>query len=128
MSNDHKNALTPTRYIPSLDGLRAISILLVVIGHGIPENILPAAFGVTLFFFISGYLLTIQMINEFRRKGRLNYKNFYLRRLLRLAPAALVFIMASGCIFILIGGTISPIEWIAALLYGANYYDLFIGF
>lgn len=112
-------------YVPSLDGLRAASILLVVVAHLGLDGVVPGGFGVTLFFFISGYLLTGQMAGEFARTGRIGFAGFYLRRALRLMPAALAFIAVAGGAFVAVGGRISAPGWIAAVLYGANYYDLY---
>jgi peptidoglycan/LPS O-acetylase OafA/YrhL len=112
-------------YVPSLDGLRAASILLVIVAHLGLDGVVPGGFGVTLFFFISGYLLTGQMAGEFARTGRIGFASFYLRRALRLMPAALAFIVVGGGAFVALGGRISVPGWIAAVLYGANYYDLY---
>ena len=112
-------------YVPSLDGLRAASILLVIVAHLGLDEVVPGGFGVTLFFFISGYLLTGQMAGEFARTGRIGFASFYLRRALRLMPAALAFIVIAGGAFVAAGGRVTVPGWIAALFYGANYYDLY---
>ncbi len=118
--------VTKGGYVPSLDGLRAVSILLVVVGHLGLDGVVPGGFGVTLFFFISGYLLTGQMATEFARTGRIGFARFYLRRALRLMPAALAFIVIAGGAFVAAGGRVTVPGWIAAVLYGANYYDLYV--
>ena len=115
-------------YIPALDGLRAISILLVVGSHAGLDHVLPGAFGVTLFFFISGYLITRQLCESLAGEGRLRLGAFYVRRMLRLMPAALSYILLAGCAFSLAGGHITPAGWVTALFYGANYYDIWIGY
>ena len=91
-------------------------------------RVLPGAFGVTLFFFISGYLITRQLSASLRATGRIDYAGFYLRRALRLMPAGLTYIVVAGAAFQLAGGHISSQGWVAALLYGANYYDLWAGY
>ncbi|KQT59895.1 hypothetical protein ASG52_19340 [Methylobacterium sp. Leaf456] len=121
-------ALLPTRYLPALDGLRAVAVLLVVASHAAPAHIVPGGFGVTLFFFISGYLLTGQLADEYLRTGRIDFFGFYLRRMLRLLPAALVFIVVTGAVFRAMGGSLTAAEWASALLYGANYYDIVAGY
>jgi peptidoglycan/LPS O-acetylase OafA/YrhL len=118
----------PTSYIPALDGLRAVAVLLVVVAHLGADHAVPGGFGVTLFFWISGYLLTGQMIAEFDRSGTIRFGGFYLRRVLRLLPAALVFLLLAGGCFALAGGRITPFGWLSAVFYGANYYDLFVGY
>jgi len=121
------------RYIPALDGLRAVSIGLVVVSHlGIGgagfERWVPGAFGVTLFFFISGYLITRQLAASLAARGRIGFARFYARRVLRLMPAAVVYIVVAGCCYRMAGGRISVSGWAAALVYGANYYDLWQGY
>ncbi len=126
MSSD---ALPSTgRYIPSLDGLRAGAVMLVVLAHFGLDGFVPGGFGVTAFFWISGYLLTGQMLSEIGRSGRLNFARFYLRRLMRLMPAAIVYILIAGGAFVAIGGSMTLLAWLAAIFYGANYYDLYVTF
>jgi peptidoglycan/LPS O-acetylase OafA/YrhL len=115
-------------YIPALDGLRAVAILLVVAAHAGLERVVPGAFGVTLFFFISGYLITRQLLASLARDGRIGLANFYARRVLRLAPAGMVYIGLSGLAYIAAGGHISAPGWVAAMFYGANFYDLWTGY
>lgn len=109
-----------TTYLPALDGLRAVSILLVIVSHLGLGHVVPGAFGVTLFFFISGYLITRQLL----ARPRIDFAGFYARRAARLLPAAVVYIGVAGGLFVLAGGRITPAGWLAALFYGANYYDL----
>ena len=71
--------------IPSLDGIRAISFMLVFLAHaGFPY--IPGGFGVTVFFFLSGYLITTLLRREAEETGTLSFKLFYLRRVLRILP------------------------------------------
>ncbi len=113
------------RYVPALDGMRAGSVLLVILSHFGLDNVLPGGFGVTVFFWISGFLITSQLVAEIQRNGRINLGNFYLRRFLRLMPASVFYISVAGLGFILAGGTMTPVAWLATYFYGANYYDLF---
>src|SRR5579862_3542962 len=73
-------------HIPSLDGLRAISFFIVFAAHAGLDRIVPGGFGVTVFFFLSGYLITTLMRMETDKSARVNLKNFYLRRALRILP------------------------------------------
>ena len=80
--------------IPSLDGLRAFSILLVIIGHSVGREgwpVLLGVFGVQVFFVLSGYLITRLLQQEYERDGRISLKAFYRRRCFRIFPAAFVF-------------------------------------
>lgn len=90
---------TAPRRIPSLDGLRAISISLVVVSHlakwrhiSLPVLSSYGEFGVHVFFVLSGYLITSLLLNEYRRTSTISLADFYLRRAFRIFPAALVFL------------------------------------
>jgi peptidoglycan/LPS O-acetylase OafA/YrhL len=81
--------------IPSLDGLRAFSILCVVVGHfALKHRFMPqlAIFGVQVFFVISGYLITTLLLKEHQRNGRISLAAFYTRRSFRIFPAAFTYI------------------------------------
>lgn len=74
-------------YFPALDGLRALSILFVVIFH-VNESYLPGGFiGVDIFFVISGYIITLNILTRVA-EGKFEIWEFYLSRFLRLMPAA----------------------------------------
>jgi peptidoglycan/LPS O-acetylase OafA/YrhL len=77
--------LQPPRW-PALDGLRAVAVLAVIIYH---FGLLPGGYlGVDLFFVLSGFLITSLLIREWdRRRGHIGFRDFYLRRVLRLFPA-----------------------------------------
>ena len=82
-----------------MDGLRAISILMLLVGHyfsrGDHPPLLPLNFsiGVRIFFVISGYLITAILLREHERTGTISLRQFYLRRAFRILPAALVFMV-----------------------------------
>ncbi|MDH3399269.1 MAG: acyltransferase, partial [Acidimicrobiia bacterium] len=101
--------------IPALDGLRAIAIAMVVAYH-IDKTVVPAGhWGVTLFFVLSGFVITGSLCAEVDRTGRLDLGSFYRKRLLRLFPALLAV-----CLVMLAVGT----EWsrvLPALGLYANY-------
>ena len=129
------NAQCPVRYpppsqayLPALDGLRAVAILLVVAAHAGLDHVVPGAFGVTLFFFISGYLITRQLLGSLAARGRVGYGGFFLRRVLRLAPAGLAYVALAGLLYVGAGGRISALGWLAAAFYGANVFDLWVGY
>jgi peptidoglycan/LPS O-acetylase OafA/YrhL len=100
---------TNSRSIPSLDGLRGVAVVLVIIAHlglidrahaflsgrGIP--LLPHLFefdagdlGVSVFFVISGYLITTLLVRQSEASGTISLKTFYLRRLFRIFPPVLL--------------------------------------
>jgi peptidoglycan/LPS O-acetylase OafA/YrhL len=74
--------------VPALDGVRGLAIALVVAHHA---GVLPGGWaGVSLFFTLSGYLITSLLLSEHTRTGTVRLPSFYLRRLIRLAPALVV--------------------------------------
>ncbi|MCP3936067.1 MAG: acyltransferase [Actinomycetia bacterium] len=80
--------------IPALDGLRAVAIAMVVAYH-IDKAVVPAGhWGVTLFFVLSGYVITSSLCAEVARTGRIDLGSFYRKRALRLLPALLVVCLA----------------------------------
>ena len=112
-------------FIPGLDGLRALSVLIVMIAHMGFENIVPGGFGVTVFFFISGFLITRLLLAETALKGIVNLAKFYLRRFVRLYPALLFMIFLSSCAYILLGyGRPEPMELAAGVGYFTNIYQV----
>ena len=74
-------------YLPGLDGLRAIAVLAVVVYHA-NKDWLPGGFlGVEVFFVISGYLITLLLLNESQQHGKIDFRAFWMRRARRLLPA-----------------------------------------
>jgi peptidoglycan/LPS O-acetylase OafA/YrhL len=85
--------------IPTLDGWRGIAIMLVLIDHArFALHLDPSAgmstglHGVTLFFVLSGFLITSRLVAEKQSKGSIDLRHFYARRFFRLMPAAWVFL------------------------------------
>jgi peptidoglycan/LPS O-acetylase OafA/YrhL len=73
-------------HVPALDGMRAIAILIVVVAHAGAGKVVPGGFGVTIFFFLSGYLITSLLRLEASRTGRIDLRDFYFRRAIRILP------------------------------------------
>jgi peptidoglycan/LPS O-acetylase OafA/YrhL len=113
--------------IPSLDGLRAVSILIVLVSHAGYGGVVPGGLGVTIFFFLSGYLITTLLMDEKKRSGQIDIGKFYLRRAFRLFPPLVVSLaIAYSLVWLgLLDGGISWTGVLAQLLYFANYYGLF---
>jgi peptidoglycan/LPS O-acetylase OafA/YrhL len=122
------------RSVPSLDGLRAISIAFVFIAHLTGTRHFPGAlsplsklglgeFGVRVFFVISGYLITSILLDELQRKGSINLSRFYFRRMMRLFPAS-YFLIAVTAILAMIG-LVHLERWdlTFALTYTMNFYE-----
>jgi len=114
-------------YIPGLNGIRGISVLIVILAHMGLSNIIPGGFGVTVFFFISGFLITRLLIAENETRGRIRLKQFYMRRFIRLYPALLFMVFGTTLAYTLIGwGEPKPLELISAIFYGTNLYQVAI--
>jgi peptidoglycan/LPS O-acetylase OafA/YrhL len=122
-------------YIPTLDGWRAIAILLVIGAHCTPallhSNSLGrklagffthAGYGVDVFFAISGYLIGTLLLKEKQANGRISLAKFYTRRVFRILPPILVY-LATICILhrLNILPILSTSEVIAVLLFFRNY-------
>lgn len=118
-------------YLPTLDGWRAFAILLVICSHDRPYRIgkltlswlhpTGGAYGVSLFFALSGLLICSRLLQEERVRGRIDLKGFYIRRVCRIQPAALAYLCVIG---LLIGlGAISRTNngVLSALLLARNY-------
>lgn len=123
------------RRIDSLDGMRALSIGLVLFEHsagvtGFPLSLATlhstlgdlGTLGVRIFFVISGFLITTLLIAEREKTGRVSLGGFYLRRLFRIFPAAYFFI---AIVFVLdrVGVlTVMHNDFLAALTYTMNFH------
>ncbi|QWD62287.1 acyltransferase family protein [Polynucleobacter sp. MWH-UH25E] len=85
--------MTMHKYIPSIDGLRALAVLSVILFHGFPK-VFPGGFiGVDVFFVISGYLIT-QIIVDKATSNQFSFVDFYSRRIRRIFPALILVFMA----------------------------------
>lgn len=111
-------------YLPSLDGLRAFSILLVLFGHAEITRVNPGGFGVTVFFFLSGFLITSLLLREHQRYGSISLSQFYLRRVVRLMPPLLLTL--AGAAFLswlgLAEGQMDFATLSSEVLFYFNYY------
>lgn len=115
---------------PALDGLRGVAILLVLVHHSyVPGTERFGMLGVTLFFTLSGFLITALLLEERERTGRISLKDFYIRRARRLLPA--LFVMVAFCVAVatIVGGWFADIGLaIAVLGYVANWVPATGGF
>ena len=110
--------------IPSLDGVRATAILLVVWGHWAEVHFQSdiagsfASLGRRIFFVLSGFLITILLTKEFEKSSTINLRKFYVRRAYRILPAAIVFMLP---VFILFWHELRWYHMAAAAFYLVNY-------
>lgn len=110
-------------YLPCFDGLRAISISIVLLRHFEVSKLIPGGFGVTVFFFISGVLITRLLLAEFRRNGQVSLKQFYLRRFVRLMPALFALVLITSMMRIVRGDRVPSSELYATIFYYRNYFN-----
>lgn len=127
-SNADSRIFTPGHGdIPGLNGMRAIAVLLVVLFHT-GYDFVPGIFGVTVFFVLSGYLITTLLQREHASTGTISFGRFYARRALRLLPP-LYIVTLLICVAVqcgLIAGRVEP-GWISStLFFFGNYFWLVI--
>ncbi|UPU36769.1 acyltransferase [Geomonas paludis] len=95
------------RYTAALDGIRGIAIVTVCLAHyGLPI-LQRGGFGVDVFFTLSGFLITSILLGEYSRSGDIGFRNFYIRRLLRLFPALFCLLIVYGTLVTLFGKNLS---------------------
>ena len=80
-------------YMPGLDGIRAVAVVAVMVYHANSSWLAGGYLGVEVFFVISGYLITLLLIAEHERSGRIDLTNFWIRRFRRLLPALFVMML-----------------------------------
>lgn len=116
-------------HIPSLDGIRAIAAVIVFVAHAGLEKSIPGGFGVTIFFFLSGYLITTLLRREFQHSGDISLRKFYLRRVYRILPPMYITLAVAvllGYLFHNLGDvTLGAV--LAQIFQLTNYYYIFNG-
>lgn len=103
MSSDTHAGYLARPYFPALDGLRALSIGLVVLWHATEEKYygwLHGFHGVTIFFVLSGFLITTLLLREEDRHGSVSFRGFYVRRIFRILPLYYI-VLGIYCVLIL---------------------------
>jgi len=116
-------------YINSLDGIRAVAAMMVFISHAGLPNLVPGGFGVTIFFFLSGYLVTTLLRNEYEKSGAINLKKFYLRRIYRIFPPMyLVLCLIATSVFVgVLKSDMHLNAVLAQVFHLTNYYVIVFG-
>lgn len=120
-------------YLPALDGLRAVSILLVLANHTANQFANPLLnklfdkisfhgnIGVSIFFAISGILITGRLLDEERVAGAISLKKFYIRRAFRILPPALFYLAMVGVLAWGLALRVTGFEIASAALFFRNY-------
>lgn len=105
---------------PHLDGVRGLAIGLVLVAHVLGFNG-AGLVGVLVFFVLSGYLITGLLLREHQRWGRLDLRQFYVRRALRLLPALVVFLALFALVALAADVGVSAAEVLRGVAYGLTY-------
>lgn len=114
--------------IPSLDGIRCVAVMTVFVSHSLDQahlrNLVPGSFGVTVFFFLSGYLITTLMRQEHEATGTVAMGQFYLRRAFRILPPfyLVLFTATAATVLGFLPNQISPAAVLAQAVHLTNYY------
>ncbi len=109
--------------VHSLDGLRAVAVSIVVAAHFTKIQIIPGGFGVTIFFAISGLIITRLLLGELQRTTFIDLIAFYKRRVFRLLPAIIVTLITAAAVQDMLGK--DWVTWdraLASVLFAQNYY------
>jgi peptidoglycan/LPS O-acetylase OafA/YrhL len=117
-------------HIPSLDGIRAISFLIVFLAHAGLNRFVPGYFGLSLFFFLSGFLITTLLRIEFDGTGDISLRQFYLRRVLRIFPPFYLILFSAAALTMtgfFVEGSITPGALLAQAGHITNYYVIYRG-
>lgn len=119
---------TKSRYIPALDGLRAFAVLAVIAYHLGMQWAPGGLLGVTVFFVLSGYLITSLLLIEWDNTETINLPQFWLRRVRRLMPAIVLVIVCTAALCALLDHSLltklRDDMW-AALLWVTNWWYIF---
>jgi peptidoglycan/LPS O-acetylase OafA/YrhL len=121
--------------VPCLDGLRAVSILFVLLEHAAMSRSFPLSLplsrelrlnmfghlGVSMFFAISGFLITMLLAREWNRTGTVSLRGFYRRRALRILPAYVTFLVVVYLLTRVHLVDLARTDWIGVLTYTVNF-------
>jgi peptidoglycan/LPS O-acetylase OafA/YrhL len=112
--------------IPSLDGIRAISFMIVFGSHVFGGTLIPGDLGVTVFFFLSGFLITTLLRVEFEKRGEISLRRFWLRRALRILPPVYVVVGVATALAAYIdpSGAVYAPNVAGELFFYANYQQI----
>lgn len=125
----YKNEIVMTKYVPSLNGLRGISIMMVIFGHlllrSFPLLVIPyplslivnASLGVNVFFVISGFLITKLLLQEEFLNGIINLKSFFIRRAFRIFPAYYFILLVYFILQLFAVLHFSMQSWLSSIFY-----------
>ncbi|WP_158544287.1 acyltransferase family protein [Pedobacter miscanthi] len=120
-------------YYPSLDGWRALAIIIVILGHAkltfettsdtykFADKVIYANLGVRIFFVLSGFLISSLLIKEFIKTGKINIKFFFIKRILRIFPVLYLYLFVIFILNIVLDLNLNYQHLIGPLLYVNNF-------
>src|SRR5580698_6185027 len=118
--------------MPSLDGLRAVAVLLVIVFHlELSKTFTPVRYlwrfdigytGVKIFFVLSGFLITTLLLREHARHGKIDWGDFYLRRIFRIFPAYYTYLALAGVAVAAGWATASRGDFLWAAIFLSDYH------
>jgi peptidoglycan/LPS O-acetylase OafA/YrhL len=122
------NSIT-IRHIPSLDGIRAVAAGIVFLSHAFNVPFIPSSLGVTVFFFLSGYLITTLLRVEYAKSGTIDLKAFYIRRACRIFPPMYFALLSILLITLMTSGAdaIHGEALLAQMAHLTNYFIVLAG-
>jgi len=112
-------------HLPALDGVRGLAVIIVLLYHHSITWMTGGELTVSMFFTLSGFLITRLMVSEWDKSGTISLRSFYERRARRLFPASFVVLLAVVVIWTLFPGSgrrLAPWEWFSGLAYYENIY------
>ncbi|MDT2816200.1 acyltransferase family protein [Vagococcus carniphilus] len=125
------------KYITGIDGLRSIAVVGVILYHLIPRYMPGGYLGVTLFFVISGYLMTDILLNQWENRKKIGLKNFYYKRARRIYPSLIMMLIITGSTFVFVSkdlllnfkqivvSSLLNVNNFWQILSGSSYFDRF---
>ncbi len=117
------NEIITNKHLPGLDGIRAISVLAVIVSHA---GAIPlGGLAVNTFFVLSGFLISWLLLNEWNKSSDISLRKFYLRRTLRIFPAYYFFIIVTITADLVLGSEEIKPAILPALTYTMNYFNVF---
>ncbi len=124
-----RTSISTVPYLPGLDGLRALAVLAVIAYHADVSFLKGGFLGVEVFFVVSGYLITLLLLAEHERTGRISLRGFWGRRARRLLPALFTIMAAVAALSTFVPYLRSSLaklrdELVWAVLYASNWFQI----
>ena len=127
IDEEKRTSVVATRlgHVPGLDGIRGIAVVIVLLYHHSITWITGGELTVSMFFTLSGFLITRLLVAEWGRTDTISLRSFYERRVRRLFPASFVVLLGVAIVWTAFPGSgrrFAPWEWLSGLLYFENVY------